>query len=216
MGRVGVRFRVEWRSTRRHASAAICSPSIRTFLGTGFFERIHVGDRVGFLCAMAELRDGTQRRKVELLLRLPGGHGAAAVYRALRDRPRSRSRRRRNLPRLSHRQYRDSRTARGSCRGNQQQGGPRTGEEPVLAAVSHELRTPLNSIIGFSDMLLCEIDGKLANDRQREHIEIVRQAGNHLLAVVNSILDVSKIEAGSYATTRSRSSSTKRSISAVR
>ena len=67
-----------------------------------------------------------------------------------------------------------------------------------LATVSHELRTPLNAIIGFSDMLLHrEISGELA-PKQAEQIGLVRDAGNHLLSVVNAILDVSKIEAGSY------------------
>ncbi|MDA4634930.1 HAMP domain-containing histidine kinase, partial [Escherichia coli] len=67
-----------------------------------------------------------------------------------------------------------------------------------LASVSHELRTPLNSIIGFSDVLLQEICGKLPDARQREYVELVHQSGTHLLSVVNAILDVSKIEAGTY------------------
>src|SRR5690606_18048453 len=67
-----------------------------------------------------------------------------------------------------------------------------------LATVSHELRTPLNAIIGFSDMLLHpEISGTLAA-RQAEHVSLIREAGGHLLSVVNAILDVSKIEAGAY------------------
>ena len=69
-----------------------------------------------------------------------------------------------------------------------------------LAAVSHELRTPLNSIIGFSDMLLHEMFGGFRDPRQKEYVELVRDSGHHLLEVVNSILDVSKMEAGSYAT----------------
>lgn len=67
-----------------------------------------------------------------------------------------------------------------------------------LATVSHELRTPLNAIIGFSDMLLHrEISGDLG-PKQAEQVGLIRDAGNHLLSVVNAILDVSKIEAGSY------------------
>src|SRR5690606_12311486 len=59
-----------------------------------------------------------------------------------------------------------------------------------LAAVSHELRTPLNAIIGFSDMLLHrEISGDLTA-KQSENIALIREAGNHLLSVVNAILDV--------------------------
>jgi cell cycle sensor histidine kinase DivJ len=68
-----------------------------------------------------------------------------------------------------------------------------------MASVSHELRTPLNAIIGFSDMLLLELYGPLHSGRQREHIGLIRDAGHHLLGVVNSILDVSKIASGAHA-----------------
>ena len=67
-----------------------------------------------------------------------------------------------------------------------------------LAAVSHELRTPLNAILGFSDILLGEYFGKLADDRQKEYVTLIRQSGGHLLSVVNTMLDMSKIEAGRY------------------
>ena len=64
--------------------------------------------------------------------------------------------------------------------------------------MSHELRTPLNAIIGFSDMLEHEMFGPFADPRQKEYVGLIRESGNHLLAVVTSILDVSKIECGSY------------------
>ena len=67
-----------------------------------------------------------------------------------------------------------------------------------LAAVSHELRTPLNAILGFSDVLAGEYFGRLANDRQREYVGLIRQSGAHLLSVVNTMLDMSKIETGRY------------------
>src|SRR5690606_40188914 len=67
-----------------------------------------------------------------------------------------------------------------------------------LAAVSHELRTPLNAIIGFSDILLHEELGGCADPRQREYADLIKEAGYHLLGIVNSILDDSKIEAGTY------------------
>jgi cell cycle sensor histidine kinase DivJ len=62
------------------------------------------------------------------------------------------------------------------------------------------LRTPLNSIIGFSDMMLHGMAGGFADPRQREYVGLVRESGNHLLSVVNSILDMSRMEAGGYAT----------------
>jgi len=64
-----------------------------------------------------------------------------------------------------------------------------------IASTSHELRTPLNSIIGFSGILLEGWSGKL-NAEQKENIHYVYQAGKHLLALINDIIDISKIESG--------------------
>jgi signal transduction histidine kinase len=64
-----------------------------------------------------------------------------------------------------------------------------------LANMSHELRTPLNAIIGFSDLLGEQMYGPL-NDAQQQYVSDVRGAGRHLLALINDILDLSKVEAG--------------------
>ncbi|NPA31276.1 MAG: GAF domain-containing sensor histidine kinase [Chloroflexi bacterium] len=64
-----------------------------------------------------------------------------------------------------------------------------------LASMSHELRTPLNSIIGFSRIILKGIDGPIT-DLQRQDLEAIFNAGQHLLGLINDILDLSKIEAG--------------------
>ncbi|MBU4478962.1 MAG: PAS domain S-box protein, partial [Candidatus Omnitrophica bacterium] len=64
-----------------------------------------------------------------------------------------------------------------------------------LANMSHELRTPLNAVIGFSEVLNDEYFGPL-NDKQKEYIRDIRESGNHLLSLINNILDLSKVEAG--------------------
>jgi signal transduction histidine kinase len=64
-----------------------------------------------------------------------------------------------------------------------------------LTSMSHELRTPLNSIIGFADVLLQGIDGEL-NEMAVNDIRLIYNSGQHLLALINDILDLSKIEAG--------------------
>ncbi|MCX7680776.1 MAG: ATP-binding protein [Anaerolineae bacterium] len=64
-----------------------------------------------------------------------------------------------------------------------------------LATMSHELRTPLNSIIGFTGVLLQELAGPL-NPEQRKQLGMVRDSARHLLALINDVLDISKIEAG--------------------
>ncbi len=64
-----------------------------------------------------------------------------------------------------------------------------------LATVSHELRTPLNSVIGFSELMTDPNFGDLS-PRQREFLSDIRDSGEHLLALINDILDLSKIEAG--------------------
>ncbi len=64
-----------------------------------------------------------------------------------------------------------------------------------LATMSHELRTPLNSIIGFTGIILRERVGPL-NDEQKKQLNMVRGSSQHLLSLINDVLDISKIEAG--------------------
>lgn len=65
-----------------------------------------------------------------------------------------------------------------------------------LAAMSHELRTPLNAIIGFSEMMKIETLGPVGSPQYRGYASDIYQAGSHLLALINDILDLSKVESG--------------------
>jgi len=64
-----------------------------------------------------------------------------------------------------------------------------------IASMSHELRTPLNSIIGFTGLLLMGIAGDL-NEEQKKQLNVIKNNADHLLGLINDILDISKIEAG--------------------
>jgi two-component system cell cycle sensor histidine kinase PleC len=65
-----------------------------------------------------------------------------------------------------------------------------------LANMSHELRTPLNAINGFSEIMASEMYGPLGDSRYRDYVRDILGSGQHLLALINDILDMSKIEAG--------------------
>ncbi len=67
-----------------------------------------------------------------------------------------------------------------------------------LANMSHELRTPLNAILGFSEMIKDEILGPMGNATYRAYAADIHESGNHLLKLINEILDLSRIEAGRY------------------
>ncbi len=64
-----------------------------------------------------------------------------------------------------------------------------------LASMSHELRTPLNAIIGFSEVLLAKFFGEI-NEKQEDYLKDIHTSGKHLLALINDVLDLSKVEAG--------------------
>jgi signal transduction histidine kinase len=65
-----------------------------------------------------------------------------------------------------------------------------------LSKVSHELRTPLNSITGFAEVMLSERFGPIGNERYSEYLKDIHEAGTHLVALINDMLDLSKVESG--------------------
>ena len=74
--------------------------------------------------------------------------------------------------------------------------GANKAKSEFLANMSHELRTPLNAINGFSEIMLGEMYGPLGDPRYKEYAGDIHNSGQHLLALINDILDMSKIEAG--------------------
>ncbi len=67
-----------------------------------------------------------------------------------------------------------------------------------LATMSHELRTPLNAILGFSEIMKNEVLGPMGNSNYKEYVGDIHSSGQHLLNLINEILDLSRIEAGRY------------------
>jgi len=65
-----------------------------------------------------------------------------------------------------------------------------------VAKISHEIRTPLNTIVGFAELITAERFGPIGSERYREYVKDIHAAGMHLVALLNDILDLSKIEAG--------------------
>jgi PAS domain S-box-containing protein len=71
-----------------------------------------------------------------------------------------------------------------------------TAKADVLARISHEVRTPLNAIIGFADVMIDQRFGPLGNERYGEYLRDIRTSGERVIAIVNDLLDLSRIETG--------------------
>ncbi len=173
---------------------------MRDPVGRGFLEQIHVSDRLLFLTAIDTLRQGNDRATVEIRFERQGLSGdqfvhmrceMTAIFAGEDVAPSSILVQ--SLDISAEARLRDEAAHKAALAESANDAKSR-----FLAAVSHELRTPLNAILGFSDILSGEYFGKLENDRQREYVKLINQSGAHLLSVVNTMLDMSKIEAGRY------------------
>jgi signal transduction histidine kinase len=71
-----------------------------------------------------------------------------------------------------------------------------SAKSDFLAKISHEIRTPLNAIIGFSEVMMQERFGPIGNDRYQQYLKDIHTSGDHLISLLNDLLDLSKIEAG--------------------
>jgi len=172
-------------------------------LGDGLFERVHVADRPAYLTALSQCLANNAPTAVELRVRHADGiETARYVWAEMHCRP-MRGAHGAGLKRLSIVAV----TRDISDRKNQEAELVRTRDEAdsanriktqFLANMSHELRTPLNSIMGFSEILNRELFGSLGEGRYRDYAHLIHESGEHLLNVVNDILDISKIETGKF------------------
>jgi cell cycle sensor histidine kinase DivJ len=176
-------------------------PTMLEPVGRSLAELVHVSDRIAVVQALDTLRQGAARaRAVVRVERGPDSAGgrqflaAELDLSAVRDDDATLSQvfvqMRDDSAAVQLRDDLAARTAEAQTANE--------AKSRFLAAVSHELRTPLNAILGFSDVLAGEYFGRLENDRQREYVSLIRQSGAHLLSVVNTMLDMSRIEADRY------------------
>jgi cell cycle sensor histidine kinase DivJ len=198
----------------RHGAAGdveFASPAVRALtgvtsadvLGDGLFRRVHVADRPAYLRALSEAYSSRQAVTAEFRLLQSGAaatvDGSRFIDVEMRCRPALDDGGRvsavvavtRDISALKQREN-ELREARETAdRANR-------AKTQFLAHMSHELRTPLNAIIGFSEILKSDAIGEPRVERRREYAELIHASGEHLLQVVNGILDMSKIESGMF------------------
>jgi cell cycle sensor histidine kinase DivJ len=204
---------------RRNGAVQFISPAAETMLGTpascllghGLFDRVHVADRPAYLTALSDAARGGEAGSVEFRLRRDTPRGAergqgsqvdfvwvemrcrlleqasqaamsaeAEVVAVMRD--------------VTDRKIQEQ--ALDLARSAAEQAD--AAKTRFLATMSHELRTPLNAIIGFSEMIAQEDTLMLDAARRKEYAQLINDSGHHLLGVVNGILDMSKMEFGSF------------------
>jgi len=198
----------------RNGATLFASPAAESLFGVkpselwghGLFDRIHVLDRPAYLTALAEASALGQDQSVEFRIRRdPTNPGRGAPQFAWIEM------RCRLLDRTAD--HHDDTNAREVVAVMRDVTERKTQEQALevaraeseranaakgrfLATVSHELRTPLNVIIGFSEMLLNEARLRLDSERRREYASLINDSGAHLLAVVNGILEMSRLDNG--------------------
>ena len=202
---------------QRNGAVEFISPAAETMLGTpvahllghGLFDRVHVADRPAYLTALSNAARIGDARSVEFRVKrdLSRGERSAGtfdfIWVEMRCRPLE------QVPQASGRpesgvvavmrdvtdrklQEQALDLARGAAEAAD------AAKTRFLATMSHELRTPLNAIIGFSEMIVQEQSLMLDAARRREYAQLINDSGQHLLSVVNGILDMSKMESGNF------------------
>jgi cell cycle sensor histidine kinase DivJ len=195
----------------RHGRGGVvlfASPAAETLFGAspddlaghGLFDRVHVADRPAYLSALSAAAANGDSASVEFRVRRDGA--ADYMWLEMRCHPLETSGEARGeeqrevvavLRDVSERKAQEA--ALDEARAETERA--HAGKSRFLATMSHEVRTPLNAIIGFSEMMT---DGTitLEAERRHEYARLINESGRHLLSVVNGILDMSKMEAGSF------------------
>lgn len=199
---------------QRNGAVQFISPAVEAMLGMpvaqlfghGLFDRVHVADRPAYLTALSDAARGYVRSVEFRLRREPVGSERGQVdfiWVEMRCRPLDQ-----DLGRDATREadvVAVMRDVTDRKLGEQALDQARSAAEAAdaaktrfLATMSHELRTPLNAIIGFSEMIAQEQTLMLGAAQRREYAQLINDSGQHLLSVVNGILDMSKMESGNF------------------
>ncbi|WP_036048994.1 PAS domain-containing sensor histidine kinase [Bradyrhizobium sp. Tv2a-2] len=195
---------------RRNGAVQFISPAAESLLGTpisqltghGLFDRVHVADRPAYLTALSDAARG-DAKSVEFRVKRDGTRGGAVdfIWVEMRCRPLEQSAADNGeaevvavMRDIADRKMQEQALdlARSAAEAAD------AAKTRFLATMSHELRTPLNAIIGFSEMIAKEDTLLLDAGRRKEYAELINDSGQHLLGVVNGILDMSKMETGNF------------------
>jgi cell cycle sensor histidine kinase DivJ len=197
---------------RRNGAVQFISPAAEAMLGTpvtrlaghGLFDRVHVADRPAYLTALSDVARDGEARSVEFRLRrdvprTPAGGQIDFIWvemrcRLLEQAPATEAEVVAVMRDVTDRKMQEQALdlARSAAEAAD------AAKTRFLATMSHELRTPLNAIIGFSEMIVQEDLLMLDAARRREYAQLINDSGQHLLSVVNGILDMSKMESGNF------------------
>lgn len=199
----------------RHGAVLFVSPAaeplfgakVSALAGHGLFDRVHVADRPAYLSALSQAASAGEVQSVEFRVRRDQADTASAqqfIWVEMRCRPldQAAGEQRQGPDRevvavmrdVTERKEQES--ALDVARAESERAN--AAKTRFLATMSHELRTPLNAIIGFSEMLTNEVQMRLDAERRRDYAQLINDSGHHLLAVVNGILDMSKMETGDF------------------
>jgi cell cycle sensor histidine kinase DivJ len=183
------------------AAEALLGTPVSRLLGHGLFDRVHVADRPAYLTALSDAARGGEARSVEFRLRrdTPRARAADFIWVEMRCRPLGQA------PASDCEVVAVMRDVTDRKIQEQALDLARTAAEQAdasksrfLATMSHELRTPLNAIIGFSEMIAQEDVLMIDALKRKEYAQLINDSGQHLLSVVNGILDMSKMESGNF------------------
>ena len=175
--------------------------------GQGLFSRVHVADRPAYLTALGDTAALGESCSAEFRVRreafdADGRPTSQFVWIEMRCRPLEQATiepgSRREVVAVLRDVTERKRQVQALEQARAEAERANAAKTRFLATMSHELRTPLNAIIGFSDMLMNEAALRLDTERRNEYAGLINGSGQHLLGVINGILDMSKIETDNF------------------